>query len=228
MLYELREGKFSNQEILPKEEELAQYLKVSRTALRDVLKILEQEGYIIRIKKKGTIINKKILQLNFRIDIEYEFKDLLEIAGYKHSFTTIEIKNIDMDKNLEEKLDLAPRTPLVMVKKIIFANDKPVIICEDYFNLDLFKIKEPTKKEYEKKNIFTILEKYSGERLDFCITTLIPILPNKETKKLFKTQDPILMIEEVGFNTHIKPILFSKISWKSEFFNFHIFRKRHL
>lgn len=49
----LREGFFGDAETLPREEDLAKILQVSRTVIRDVLKILEQEGYIIRVKKKG-------------------------------------------------------------------------------------------------------------------------------------------------------------------------------
>lgn len=228
IIYELKEGKFSELDILPKEEDLAKSLNVSRTALRDALKILEQEGYIIRIKKKGTIINKKVLKLNFRLDIEYEFKDLLEIADYDHNFKTLSTKMIEADEKLAEKLGVEKGASLVQVKKIIYANSKPVILCRDYFYLDLFENGQPTKEEYSNDNIFAILEKYSGKRLDFTITDLKPILPDKETKELLQIDEPILAIEEVGFTHNIKPILFSRILWNSQFFNFHIFRKRYL
>lgn len=44
---------------LPKEEVLAQQLGVSRNGLRDVLTVLEEEGYISRRRSKGTIVNPK-------------------------------------------------------------------------------------------------------------------------------------------------------------------------
>lgn len=226
MLHELREGKFKNIEILPKEEELAQYLNVSRTSLRDVLKSLEEEGYIIRVKKKGTIINKRVLNLHFRIDIEYEFKDLLEIAGYKHSYKLLGIEEIKADEYIAKQLELKIQTPLLEVKKLVFANEKPVILCYDYLNLNLFNNNIPEEKDYD-PNIFTLLEDKTHERVDFNVTKIIPIIANKELKELLEVKGPIIKIEDVGFSKYAKPILFSTIYWNGDFFDFHLVRKRY-
>lgn len=227
LLFELREGKFANSEILPKEEVLAQHLKISRTALRDVLKTLEQEGYILRVKKKGTIINKRVLDLNFRIDIDYEFKDLLELAGLSHTSKVISYEEITADPYIAKQLELKEGQPLIKLEKVIYSNRKPVIYCIDYLNLEQFPTK-PEADHFKEMDIFSLLESLSGEVMDFNITKLIPALPDKSTAKLFKSTGPLLSIEEVGFTRNLKAILFARIFWNSDFFDFHLVRKRYL
>ncbi len=50
-------GKYLHGEKLPVEVELAAELQVSRDTLREALKILEDEGLLVRIRSKGTFVN---------------------------------------------------------------------------------------------------------------------------------------------------------------------------
>lgn len=226
MLYEFREGKFANSTILPKEEELAKLFQISRTALRDLLKNLEEEGYIIRVKKKGTIINRRVLDLPFRLDIEYEFKDLLEMSGYKQSQKFLGLERVEASEKVAQQLEIKVGSPLLIAKKVVFANKKPVILCYDYLNLAMFKTLPEEKDCYP--NIFALIENQTKERIDFNITKIIPINPPKEVSKLLKVNSPLIKIEDVSFNSHGKPVLFADIFWHGDFFNFHLVRKRYL
>lgn len=226
ILYELREGRYKDTEILPKEEELAQTFNVSRTALRDVLKSLEEEGYIIRVKKKGTIRNKRVLNLNFRIDIEYEFKDLLEIAGYEHSYKILDVEEIKADKYIAGELEIEKGKPLLKIKKLVFANKKPVILCFDFIDLCLLNNKKPEAKEYD-PNIYNLVEVKSNKKIDFNITKILPSRATKEIRDILKLKGNVFKIEDVAFTKYAKPLLFSRIYWNGDFFDFQLVRKRY-
>ena len=96
----------------------------------------------------------------------------------------------------------------------------------DYLNLNLFNNDPPEEKDYD-PNIFTLLEDKTDERLDFNVTKIIPIIPKKDIKELLKVKGPIIKIEDVGFSKYAKPILFSRIYWNGDFFDFHLVRKRY-
>lgn len=56
---------------LPPEETLAQQLGISRVKLRDILSVLQSNGYISRKRGIGTLINKHMLQEHARLDTGY-------------------------------------------------------------------------------------------------------------------------------------------------------------
>ena len=80
---------------LPKEEVLAQQLGVSRNGLRDVLTVLEEEGYISRRRSKGTIVNPKIVNSTCRLDLETELTQMIAEEGYEPGFETLQIKFVE-------------------------------------------------------------------------------------------------------------------------------------
>ena len=73
LLDQMKSGRFAHSDRLPRETELAEMLGISRTQLRDVLSELEREGYITRRHGVGTCINRHVLQVKNRMDIEMEF-----------------------------------------------------------------------------------------------------------------------------------------------------------
>ena len=80
LLSAMRNGEYAHSERLPRESALAVTLGISRTQLRDVLASLEREGFITRRHGVGTIINRHVLDVQTRMDIEVEFLDIITIT----------------------------------------------------------------------------------------------------------------------------------------------------
>ena len=114
---------------LPKEEVLAQQLGVSRNGLRDVLTVLEEEGYISRRRSKGTIVNPKIVNSTCRLDLETELTQMIAEEGYEPGFETLQIKFVE-----EEDPVLGPEEKrYLLVEKVFYADNDPVAYCIDRF-----------------------------------------------------------------------------------------------
>ena len=77
ILQEIKTGIYQNLSRLPPEVEIAETLGVSRTVVRDSLSILEREGFVTRKHGLGTIINRHVLSVVTRIDLEKEFLVML-------------------------------------------------------------------------------------------------------------------------------------------------------
>ena len=73
----MREGAFRGAKYLPSENDLAKRMDVSRTQLRDALARLEREGFISRRHGVGTMINRHVLALAVRMDLEVEFLEMV-------------------------------------------------------------------------------------------------------------------------------------------------------
>ena len=80
LLAAMQDGIFAHCERLPRESVLAEQLGISRTQLRDSLATLEREGFITRRHGVGTMINRHVLSVQTRMDIEVEFMDMIRQA----------------------------------------------------------------------------------------------------------------------------------------------------
>ena len=80
LLEEMKTGMFAQCDKLPRETELSELLGISRTQLRDALSELDREGFITRRHGVGTVINRHVLDVQNRMDIETEF--LERVSGY--------------------------------------------------------------------------------------------------------------------------------------------------
>src|SRR5436309_2929591 len=76
--------------VVPGESQLTAELGVSRATVRDALTRLEAEGLILRRKGADTIINSAALDLAARMDLQVDFLEILNEAGFSGSIKLIE------------------------------------------------------------------------------------------------------------------------------------------
>ena len=82
----MRSGEYASCECLPPEKDLSEKLGISRTMLRDVLGVLDREGFVTRRHGVGTIINRHVLAVPCRMDIEVEFLDMA-FQSHRQTYT---------------------------------------------------------------------------------------------------------------------------------------------
>ena len=90
LLSAMKDGEFASCQRLPRESVLAESLGISRTQLRDILASLEREGFITRRHGVGTIINRHVLNVRTRMDIEVEFLDMIRQSGYEAAVASVQ------------------------------------------------------------------------------------------------------------------------------------------
>ena len=137
LIESMKTGQYAHCRQLPSEKELSEKLNVSRTMLRDVLGTLEQEGLIIRRHGVGTIINRHVLELSCRMDIETEFLDMIRQSGFRPSVRSIRISTIPASDQTAQQLQLQPGSLLLQADRNgIYAVDGGLSVCTAYpFNL---------------------------------------------------------------------------------------------
>lgn len=132
LLSMLREGTFDEAGKLPAEEVLAQKLGISRTVIRDVLASLEGEGFITRRRGIGTIVNKHVLKVNCRLDLEKEFLEEIADAGYHPSIAYVKPSITQANQVAAQRLLINEGDSLITAERLILADDKPAILCVDH------------------------------------------------------------------------------------------------
>lgn len=227
ILEEISNGAFQHSDKLPPETDLAVQLGISRTQLRDSLAILEENGFITRQRGVGTLINRAVIAEPTRIDLEVEFLDMIEAAGYKATTRLISVDVETENENAANKLNVAQHTPILSVARCILADDKVAIHCVDHISFE--KIKDYT---YEMDDfippIFYFIEKFCKTEIHMDLTEVRPVIADECLSNIFDISigSPLLYLDEVAYNINNEIILYSQEHYADGFLKHVVLRKK--
>ncbi len=200
VLYEMQYGMFSDRSRLPRETELAEMLGISRTQLRDTLSELEREGYITRRHGVGTIINRHVLQVANRMDIEVEFFDMVRRCGYEPAIGHVEGWEDTADQTTAEILGIPVGSRVIRMVRVVTADGEPAIYCEDVLPKALAV--RPYAADDMKSMIFKFLRKFCDKEAYMDLTSLHAGAADEKLAHFLNVPvgKPLLNMKEVDYD----------------------------
>lgn len=210
---------------LPSEPELAAQLGVSRGTIRQALTMLEREGMIIRRQGAGTYVHY-ISRVQTRVEHAYEFSDLLHIAGFEPGIQLISFEYLTLTDKMAAQLDVLPETQALVIRKLFLANDEPAIYCFDFIPQHL--ITQSYEKDELQQPVFDFMKNRCGQETFQNLAEIIPSIAGPELAELLGVEpgQPLLRIDEIGYNENGSPVLFTRAFYKDQFIRFSVLRKR--
>ena len=226
LLAAMRTGEYAQQERLPRESVLCVKLGISRTQLRDILASLEREGFITRRHGVGTIINRHVLNVQTRMDIEIEFLDMIRQNGYAPAVAFIRTSEESADEKTAAQLQLPEGTPMLRVSRLCTADGRPAIYCEDVIEKAL--IREDYTEEDLKPPIFHFLQRSCGIFPYLDLTDLRAVPADEKLAQVLQVPlgAPLLYMEEVDFDIDGKPVFCSAEYFADGIFRHTVLRKK--
>jgi GntR family transcriptional regulator len=211
ILYEIQNGIYANADRLPPETEIAKRFGVSRTAIRDGLAVLEREGFISRKHGWGTMINKHVLKVRTRMDLEKEFLELIAEAGYQAKGIVLQTDFVEASEEIAAKLSVNPGDHLIRSIRVITADERPAIYAVDYIAEKNVIHKSYDMKEFEKP-IFEFIQKYCETEVTMDLSEVRAVAAPQEVANAFGIEKgrPTLYMDEIGYNFVGQPILYSE------------------
>lgn len=226
LIDELRFGDFKNDDRLPSEVELAERYKVSRSVIRDVLSNLEREGFVERGRGIGTLIHRDIVNLENRLDLKYEYYQLIRGVGAVPSCDNVRLHEKPADEELAVRLDIDVGETVIVCEKRILANGKPVIYSIDHLPQQLFGNIDYKMLAWDTP-VFDLLEEYCGIVVDTDIASLQVVNATESWAKTLEVPagQALFFVDEVGYYKLSRPII-QTFGYYTNFFNFAMLRKK--
>jgi len=209
LLSAMMEGEYASCERLPRESVLAEKMGISRTQLRDILSSLEREGFITRRHGVGTIINRHVLNVRTRMDIEVEFMDMIRQSGRKPAVAYVRVSDGAADARIAGHLGLETGAPIVRVARLVTADGIPAIYCEDIIDKSLVH-GTATLKDY-KLPIFHFLQQFCYVIPYLDLTDVRPAVADENLSEIMQVPmgTPLLNMDEVDFDIDGNPVFCS-------------------
>ena len=209
LLSAMKEGEYAQCERLPRESVLSEKLGISRTQLRDVLASLEREGFITRRHGVGTIINRHVLNVQTRMDIEAEFLDMIRESGKEPAVAYVRVSDGTADDKIAGQLQLEPGDAIVRVARLVTADGVPAIYCEDVVARDMVH-GSAALRDY-KLPFFHFLQRFCNAVPYLDLTEVRPAVADAELAEIFGVPmgTPLLHMDEVDYDIDGNPVFCS-------------------
>ena len=226
LLADMRSGIYADAQRLPRESVLAEKLGISRTQLRDILASLEREGFITRRHGVGTVINRHVLNVRTRTDIEVEFLDMIRQSGYEPAVAFAVSQEDAADAHTAHQLCIPEGTPILRISRLCTADGRPAIYCEDILERAL--IRRDFTPDDLRRPIFSFLEEFCGVSPYLDLTDLRSAAADDALAELLAVSAgaPLLFLDEVDYDIEGRPVFCSREYFVDGVVRHTILRKR--
>lgn len=211
---------------LPKEAELARMLGVSRMTVREALRLLEEDGVIVRRQGRGTFVRSSDLIIRNPLEVNTSVTEVIESKGLKAGTAWFKLERTKADKTISSKLNIEALSPVIILQRVRTANEKPAVYTLDVFSESIVG-KMKVLEEFD-GSLSKLLEEKYNQKIEYSVSRIVPILPGAYVLDKLKIGklSPVLLVEEVDYNSEDKPIMCGREYWVPNILEFTILRKR--
>ena len=216
---------------LPTERELAALFAVSRSTVRDALEDMEADGVVIRQHGKGTYANPEALHIQANINPGPEFARMIRKSGHEDRMELASIKKVPADKRISGILRIEPGTPVVLLEKIFYADEKPAIICIDRFPEFLLE-GEVTEDEYRRFSTFDILKERAHrlvlrDKLEMEALAVEQLIAYSKAVKKMECQ-AALVFHGINYDQDNLPVVYDTEIYDTNYIRFNMMRQKRM
>lgn len=218
---------------LPREEELARLIGVSRVTLRTALNELAIEGIITRQQGRGTFVNAAASEMNVSLTPVTEFNDLIQASGYTPRVQILGTTVIPQGRSRAVRLGLEAHDPIVVTKKVFYADERFCALCIDDFPLELIGSEDELRRINEHTDsVFRYLANTTGRRIVRDHITLAAV-PDAEARTwadgaAVVPSKPLLRIEGLNYDAEDRPLLVAREYVDTDVIAFSLIRQRRI
>jgi len=214
ILNEMKSGNLAQGDVLPTELEFGQMFNLSRTTIRQAIVELVSEGYLYRVKGKGTFVAKPKLVQDFMRKIE-SYNEQMARLNLTPKTKVILNRRIKASKEIAENLNVRKGDEVVHLKRLRYANDEPIVVLDTYL---IIECKNILNMDMEKKGLYDYLSLHQKTKISRVVRQFEAVGASKEQSNYLqiKTGHPVQLVTTVGFNADGKPVEFSIANYRGD------------
>lgn len=215
VLRQIKDGSYKVGDAIPTEKELSDIYDISRTTVRQAITELVQEGWLYRVKSKGTFVRAPKIEQSF-IQALGSFNDQILELGMSPSTEVLDFKVIEVPDEVAAHLNLAEGDKVIYIHRKRFADSEPIVIVETYLPYD--KCGFVLDRDFVKESLYPILSE--SNETEICkIRRFIEAVEagQDDIKNLNMTKGKaIQQFISIGFNYKDEPIEYSLARYRGD------------
>jgi GntR family transcriptional regulator len=219
---------------LPGEPQLATELGISRATLRDAIRMLVSDGLLDRRHGVGTfVLRVPTPTIERGIDELFSLGSAIEQLGYAPTAGRHSSALESSPAVVSDELRLRRGAHVVHLTRVRLADGRPVILCDDYFSVDLLAPHRLTADHVEAEvvsrgSLYAWFEERLGLPIDTALTRIEPVAasPAVASSLAVPRGAALLRLRQTHSTANGQPVLYSENVHNSEVMQFHVLRRR--
>jgi len=227
LLDSIRNGLFAPGEKLPSEFDLARELNVSRTSLREALRQLELEGYIVRKRGVGTfVIGPRPFSVDAGIEKLHSVTQIIRARGFTPGTAECIVTSEPADQTTAKRLDIPVGEIVSVVRRVRTADNLP--FCYDVSRFPARFLAPTIDPALLGESLFKYVEGQLGLYISHAITYLIPVQSDKflSSKLAIPEGSSLLCLDQVHFLQDNTPVWYAQVYFPRQVLIWHVVRTR--
>lgn len=214
ILDEIKNGRLKPGDLLPTELELGESFNLSRTTVRQAVIELVGEGYLYRIKGKGTFVAKPKLVQDFMRTIE-SYSEQMKRLKLTPGTKVLKNKIVHADEEIAGALGIKTGGEVVLLRRLRFANDEPIVVLDTYLINDCAGI---VQMNMEKQGMYDYLSRSRETKIKRVVRHFEAVAATGEMAEHLQVDmgSPIQKVTTIGFNQDGKPIEYSIAEYRGD------------
>jgi GntR family transcriptional regulator len=210
---------------LPTEAQLTQRFRISRPALREALKLLEQDDVINVQHGRGRFVSAlSAVKVDRPITVFESVTDMARHYGYRTVNKVLSILEEAPDARVAESLGLGPADRVIRIERIRLHDDEPILYCIDYMPRSLIE-GSPHDIDWS-GSLMQLMEEYGNRPRMSAASVSAVMLPDDVIERHgLKAFGPALLITETCFNAAGAPVNYAIDYHRGSHFSFSLVRK---
>jgi GntR family transcriptional regulator len=222
----IAEGVYRPGAQLPAESELGVMLGVSRTVVREALRLLEDDGLIIRRHGIGTFVREHPILQN--LNFNFGTTEMIRSAGMAPGTAHIGVQLSAADDEVAGALSLPVGAPVVVIERVRTADDKPVVYSLDYLpqaligEADIATLWTPGET-----SLYHLIQTSFGQVIEYGVARILPVNAAQHVAaKLAVPEGSVLLyLVQTDYSPSNEPMLYSCEYHLPDSFDFIIMRR---
>lgn len=225
VLQMIRVDKLGLGDKLPSEERLTERFGVSRPALREAFRALEQDGVIRTEHGRGRFIMAgAALQVDRPITTFESVTDMLEGYGYKTTTRLLSVKALAATEELAEGLHCAQGSPIVQIERLRSKGGRPILYSLDYVPAEIGG-QAAIDIDWSGSVVQALRRRAFGPVASTARVSAAVVPEKARAAWAIPDFGPTLLVSETCFTVDGLPILFAKDYHHGKYFSFSFTRR---
>jgi GntR family transcriptional regulator len=222
ILSEIKEGDYKIGSMIPTENDLSDMFGISRTTVRQAITELVQEGWLYRVKSKGTFVSKPKIDQSF-IQALGSFNDQISQLGRTPHTELLDFEVIEAPDYVANELKLQPNEKVIYIHRKRFADEDPIVMVKTY--LPFKKCSFVLNHDLSTESLYPVLASHDETQI-YKIRRLIEAVDAEDydIKNLnISRGKAIQKFVSVGYNLFDDPIEYSIARYRGDRNRFEVF-----
>lgn len=201
LLAEIKNGSYQVDSLIPTEKELSEIFQISRTTVRQAITELVQEGWLYRVKSKGTFVARVKIKQDFIKRLE-SYNEQIIRTGRTPRTEVLKCEVVKIPERVASLFDLSLDRQYICLSRLRFADDEPNVSVETYLPYD--ECSFILSHDFNRESMYNVLA--TNEKTRICrVTRILEAVAAtvKDVKNLnIRNGKPIQLSQTFGYNQY--------------------------